>query len=98
LRKADIILADLTFAAKTKAVKNLPNANVVFELGYAARHLGFRSLVAVMNTAFGSPKGRFSISSAVRAFVIAAPRNASDRDENQEARERIGRRIYWDDP
>jgi hypothetical protein len=58
IRASDIFLADLTFVTKTKQGKNMPNANVIFELGYAARHLGFRSLVAVMNTTFGRPDGQ----------------------------------------
>jgi hypothetical protein len=58
IRNADILLADLTFVTKADSGKNTPNSNVVFELGYAARHLGFPSLVAVMNTAFGVPEGQ----------------------------------------
>jgi hypothetical protein len=36
----------------------VPNTNVVFELGYAARHLGFKALVGVVNEAFGKVEGQ----------------------------------------
>jgi hypothetical protein len=60
IRKCDIFLADLTLVGKTEAEtpKVLPNANVVFELGYAARQLGFKALVGVVNQAFGKVEGQ----------------------------------------
>jgi hypothetical protein len=53
IRMCDIFLADLTLVGKTEAGKLLPNSNVVFELGYAARQLSFKALVAVFNESSG---------------------------------------------
>jgi hypothetical protein len=53
IRNCDIFLADLTLVGKTEAGKLLPNSNVVFELGYAAKTLGFKALIGVVNEAFG---------------------------------------------
>jgi hypothetical protein len=60
IRKCDIFLADLTLVGKTDSQppQALPNVNVVFELGYAARHLGFKALVGVVNEAFGKVEGQ----------------------------------------
>lgn len=60
IRKCDVFLADLTLVAETEGEpsKHLPNANVVFELGYAARQLGFKSLIGVVNEAFGRVEGQ----------------------------------------
>jgi hypothetical protein len=58
IRKCDIFLADLTLVGKTDAGKKLPNSNVVFELGYAAKKLGFTPLVGVVNEEFGEIEGQ----------------------------------------
>jgi hypothetical protein len=55
-----LFLADLTFvgsseAREDKESKLLPNSNVVLELGYAARSVGWERVIAVMNTAYGPP-------------------------------------------
>jgi hypothetical protein len=58
--KCDIFLADLTLVGKTESEqpKLLPNTNAVFELGYAAKHLGFKALIGVVNEAFGKVEGQ----------------------------------------
>jgi hypothetical protein len=60
IRKSNIFLGDLTIVGKSEGTspKLLPNTNVVIELGYAARHLGFSALVGVMNEAFGKVEGQ----------------------------------------
>lgn len=69
IRKSHIFLADLTIVGKTDPVtlpgrpepeeqKLLPNANVVFELGYAARKLGFDAMIGVMNEHYGEVEGQ----------------------------------------
>ena len=55
-----LFLADLTFVGSSeeregKESKLLPNSNVVLELGYAARSVGWERVIAVMNTAYGPP-------------------------------------------
>jgi hypothetical protein len=59
IKKCDIFLGDLTIVgASQRKGKQFPNTNVVMELGYAARHLGFNALVGVMNEAFGAVQGQ----------------------------------------
>lgn len=55
-----LFLADLTFVGATPRKKGthrklLPNSDVVLELGYAARSIGWERVIAVMNTAYGPP-------------------------------------------
>src|SRR5947209_722298 len=59
IRNCDIFLGDLTLvgSAATKPDKLFPNANVVFELGFSARHLSFKALIGVMNEAYGEFDG-----------------------------------------
>jgi len=60
IKKCDIFLGDLTIVCKSEGEKpkQLPNTNVVIELGYAARHLGFNALIGVMNEAYGKVEGQ----------------------------------------
>jgi hypothetical protein len=60
IRGCDMFLADLTLvgSSKSKPDKLFPNPNVVFELGYAARHLGFQAMIGVLNEAFGDYDGQ----------------------------------------
>jgi hypothetical protein len=60
IKKCDIFLGDLTLVSATdgKSDKLIPNPNVVFELGYAARHLRFDALIGVINEAFGKVEGQ----------------------------------------
>ncbi len=60
IESCGLFLADLTFiggseAREGKESKLLPNSNVVLELGYAARSVGWERVIAVMNTAYGPP-------------------------------------------
>ena len=55
-RKIDecsIFVADVTFIAKTDSNKYIPNPNVLLELGYAVRTIGWERTVLVLNSAFG---------------------------------------------
>ena len=52
---ADVIVGDLTLVGTTEAGKRMPNANVVFELGYAQARHGDGCFVNVMNDHFGDP-------------------------------------------
>ena len=51
-----VFLADLTYVADRIGGGKAPNPNVAIEHGYALRALGWRRLIAVMNTAFGHPE------------------------------------------
>jgi hypothetical protein len=82
IRNCDIFLADLTLVGRTDSDprKVLPNANVVFELGYAARRLGFKSMIGVMNEAFGKIEGQvFDIKR--RSYLKYTAANTSSKPE-----------------
>ncbi|MBN1908423.1 MAG: hypothetical protein JW818_01675 [Pirellulales bacterium] len=60
IEKAAVFLGDVTFVGKTKVLtgtvkeKMLPNPNVLVELGYAARSIGWERIVCVFNDFYGS--------------------------------------------
>lgn len=56
IRECDVFLGDLTFVAQTEGGKQLPNPNVMIELGFARAVLDEQQIMLVMNEAFGGPK------------------------------------------
>jgi hypothetical protein len=57
IKAADVFLADLTLVGSIeKSGRKTPNPNVLFELGYAVRHLDWECIVPVMNLAYGRPE------------------------------------------
>lgn len=83
IRSSDIFLGDLTLVSDTegKQAKLIPNPNVVFELGWAARHLGFGALIGVINEAFGRVDGQiFDIKRrASRTYNTESAKSQKDR-------------------
>jgi hypothetical protein len=53
---AAVFVADLSYVARRENGHGVPNPNVLFEYGWAAKSLGRPCVIAVMNTAFGDPK------------------------------------------
>jgi hypothetical protein len=53
IEAAQIFVADVSIINQGAANRLTPNPNVLLELGYAARHLGWDRLVMVSNLAFG---------------------------------------------
>jgi len=57
IRESGAFIADLTFIGATELhdgeKKLLPNPNVLLELGYAARSIGWDRIICVMNTSYG---------------------------------------------
>lgn len=63
IRDCDVFLGDVTFVGKGDArgdsdaeVRLISNPNVLFELGYAAKAIGFGRILGVMNEAYGKPE------------------------------------------
>lgn len=62
IEQCGVFVADLSFVASTvpedttKAGKRIPNPNVLLELGYATRHVGWDRVILIMNRAFGPPE------------------------------------------
>jgi len=58
IQRADIFVADVSSInfEQTDEEKKTPNPNVVFELGYAAAHLGWNRIILLVNEVHGSVK------------------------------------------
>jgi hypothetical protein len=56
IRECAFFVADLTFTSKTESGKIVPNPNVLIELGYAARSVGWERTILVMNDFYGTAK------------------------------------------
>lgn len=54
--QADIFVCDVSIINKGKQSRPTPNPNVLIELGYAIKRLGWGRIIMVMNTAFGEPE------------------------------------------
>jgi hypothetical protein len=54
IREAAVFVADVTSVGKTAGGKQLPNPNVMIELGYAMKVLSHQRIVLVMNTGEGA--------------------------------------------
>ena len=50
---ADIFVADISITSRPKKGRQTPNPNVLIELGYAFKSLGYERVVLVFNEAFG---------------------------------------------
>jgi hypothetical protein len=56
IRNCAMFVADMTFTSRTDSGKLCPNPNVLIELGYAARSIGWESTILVMNERCGAAK------------------------------------------
>ncbi|MBL8680171.1 MAG: hypothetical protein JNK05_13430 [Myxococcales bacterium] len=54
--QAAVFVADVTLVTKDAEGRPSPNPNVLIELGYALKTLGWERIVLVVNTAFGPPE------------------------------------------
>jgi hypothetical protein len=78
--RAAIFLSDLTYVAERIDGGSTPNPNVCIEHGYALKTLGWRRVVAVMNTAMGHPDQKelpFDIRHTRRPILFDCPEDAS---------------------
>lgn len=53
IQNAGFFLADMTFVATADNSKRIPNPNVLLELGFAARAIGWERIICVMNEEYG---------------------------------------------
>ena len=57
IRQSAIFVADVTFVGNSEdGKKRFPNPNVMIELGYAAKSIGWERTILVMNSAYGGAK------------------------------------------
>lgn len=53
ISKADVFVADISIINKDDNGRKVPNPNVLIELGYAFKALGYSKVILIMNTEFG---------------------------------------------
>jgi len=54
--ECSIFIADITFINDSSIKRRTPNPNVLIELGYAIKKLGFEKIILIFNSEFGTPK------------------------------------------
>ena len=96
IRNCDVFLADLTFVGRTddarEGQKQMPNANVLFDLGFAAKCHGFDALVGVVNEAFGAMKGQVFDIKRRASLTYNLPEHA-DADSRKRERDRLSQDV-----
>lgn len=66
-----VFVPDLTFVGVTSdGKKKVPNSNVLIELGYAAKAIGFEKFIMVMNEYYGTPDEHMPFDLRHRRFPI----------------------------
>jgi len=81
LEKADAVVADLTFVAKTDDDKYCSNPNVLFELGFAFRSIGPERLICVMNEKHGPRQEQiFDLAHRRHPITFTSPGESSSRN------------------
>jgi len=53
INRCSIFVPDLTYISKTEKGKNIPNPNVLIELGYAIKSIGSERIITVLNEFYG---------------------------------------------
>jgi len=84
--RAAAFLSDLTYVATRKNGDLVPNSNVCIEHGYALKARTWRRMIAVMNTAFGSPDDHelpFDLKHVRRPICFHLPEGAESPSSNR---------------
>lgn len=85
ISECSVFVADLTFVAESTGGRKIPNPNVLIELGYAARCIGWERTILVMNSAFGSANNLpFDILQHRWPIEFKVTDKTQTRDERQE--------------
>lgn len=56
IEQAEVFVCDISIINQNAPSRLTPNPNVLIELGYAMKVLGWQKIIMVINTAFGSPE------------------------------------------
>jgi hypothetical protein len=76
---AAVFVADVTIVGQANSGKPTPNPNVLIELGYALKTLGWPRILLVQNTAFGQPEALPFDLRQKRVVAFSSPENANER-------------------
>ena len=83
--ESDILLSDMTIVARSREGKQVPNPNVLIELGYAMKSIGSGRIIAVMNEEHGAAADGLPFDLQHRRWPI---RYSLSADEAQEIRKK----------
>ncbi len=95
IKNCSMFLADLTFVGNTDddlGTQQMPNSNVLFELGFAAICLGFDSLIGVVNEAYGKIEGLIFDIKRRSSLSYSVPEDA-DSSTIAKQQERLSRQL-----
>lgn len=93
-RKIDncqIFICDVTFVTKPRSPHRIPNPNVLIELGYAAKSIGWENIICVVNEAHGIVKDMPFDLRQRRLLKYTLPENS---DDLAEVRRQLANGIY----
>lgn len=93
--RAAVFLSDLTYVAERVGGGRIPNPNVCIEHGYALKALGWRQVIAVMNTAMGHPDQHelpFDVRHTRRPIYFDCPADA-DADARRQTKEALTKQL-----
>jgi hypothetical protein len=92
---AAVFVPDFTFVAQRQNGDPIPNANVLIEYGYALKSISHNRIVAVMNTAYGTPEREtmpFDLAHHRFPIQYGLPEGAPD-DERRTQRDRLAKAL-----
>jgi hypothetical protein len=93
--RAAVFVPDFTFVAHRQNGDPIPNANVLIEYGYALKSISHNRIVAVMNTAYGTPKREtmpFDLAHHRFPIQYDVPEGAPD-DERRTQRDQLAKAL-----
>lgn len=90
--ECDIFIADVTIVASTSGGKNVPNPNVLLELGYAYKAVGSGRIIKIMNDSYGDPqKGLpFDLAHKRWPYTYTLPEDA-DKPRREKVKETVAK-------
>lgn len=93
IERCDVFIADVTIVASTPEGKNIPNPNVLLELGYAYKVAGSGRIIKIMNESYGDPSNGLPFDLAHKRW----PYNYSlPTDTDKQKREKIKETVSKD--
>ena len=90
--ECDVFIADVTIVASTSGGKNVPNPNVLLELGYAYKTAGSGRIIKIMNDSYGDPdKGLpFDLAHKRWPYTYNLPENI-DKQRREKVKETVAK-------
>ncbi len=93
IEECDVFLADVTIVASTSEGKNVPNPNVLLELGYAYKTAGSGRIIKIMNASYGDPDRGLPFDLAHKRWPYTY---TLAEDENKLRREQVKEKVAKD--